>query len=78
MELKQLHQYLPGPALERRVRRVAVDRVHRDMILHGKTEADFSDEDLEYLLDDAEREVWSTIKGNSLKVVLILLGLSWI
>lgn len=78
MELKQLNKYMPGPLVEKRVRQAAVDRVHRDMILHGKTETDFSDEDLEYLLADAERELWSSIKGNSLKVVLVLLGISWL
>ena len=71
-------EYLPGPMLDRKIRKLAVDRVHRDMVLHGKTEADFSDEDLEFLLSDAEREIWSTIKGNSLKVALVLLGVSWI
>ena len=78
MDVKQLKKYLPGQMPEQRVRQSAVDRVHRDMILHGKTEADFSDEDLEYLLADAERELWSSIKGNSLKVALVLLGISWL
>lgn len=64
--------------LDRKIRNLAVDRVHRDMVLHGKTEVDFSDEDLEFLLTDAEREIWSKIKGNSLKVALVLLGFSWL
>jgi hypothetical protein len=78
MDTKRLSRYLPKPLLERKVRGLAVDRVHRDMVLHQKTEADYSDQDLEFLLADAEREIWSSIKGNSLKLALVLLGVSWL
>ena len=78
MEISELRRYLPGPLLRRRVRKLAVDRVHKDMVLHGKKEEDYSDADLEFLLAEAEREVWSSLKGDSLKVALVLLGLSWL
>ena len=48
----------------------------KDLILHSKSEDDLSEEDLEYLLADAEQSVWSDIKQTSLIGVLAMLGLS--
>ena len=76
MELENLKQYFPNRIIARRVRAVAVKRVRKDLILHGKSEDEFSEEDLEYLLADAEQSVWSDIKQTSLIGVLAMLGLS--
>ena len=51
-------------------------RVRKDLILNGKSEEDISEEDLEYLLADAEESVWSDIRQTSLMGVLAMLGLS--
>ena len=55
---------------------MAVKRVRKDLILNGKSEEDISNEDLEYLLADAEESVWSDIRQTSLMGVLAMLGLS--
>ena len=76
MDIEELKQYFPNRIVQRKVRATAVKRVRKDMILAGKAEQDFSEEDLEYLLADAEQSVWSDIKQTSLIGVLAMLGLS--
>ena len=76
MELEELKQYFPNRVIQRKVRSVAVNRVRKDLILHGKSEEELSEEELEYLLADAEQSVWSDIKQTSLIGVLAMLGLS--
>ena len=76
MDIEQLKEYFPNRVIQRRVRAVAVRRVRKDLILHGKSEEDFSEEELEYLLADAETSVWGDIKQTGLIGVLAMLGLS--
>ncbi|MCZ6829278.1 MAG: hypothetical protein O7F73_06770 [Gammaproteobacteria bacterium] len=76
MELEDLKQYFPNRVITSKVRKVAVKRVRKDLILHGKSEDDLSEEELEYLLADAEQSVWSDIKQTSLIGILAMLGLS--
>lgn len=76
MELENLKQYFPNRVITRRVRAVAVKRVRKDLILHGKSEDDLSEQELEYLLADAEQSVWGDIKQTSLIGILAMLGLS--
>jgi hypothetical protein len=76
MDVEELKTYLPHRVVQRRVRAVAVKRVRKDLILHGKSEDELSEEELEYLLADAEQSVWSDIKQTSLIGVLAMLGLS--
>ena len=76
MELEELKEYFPNRIIKRKVREVAVNRVRKELILAGKGEDDLSEEDLEYLLADAERAVWGDIKQTSLVGVLAMLGLS--
>ncbi len=76
MDVEKLKHYFPNRVITRRVRAVAVKRVRKDLILHGKAEDDLSAEELEYLLADAEASVWSDIKQTSLIGVLAMLGLS--
>jgi hypothetical protein len=73
----RLQKYLASPFIKQKVREQAVKRVRKDMILHGKTEDDISEEDLEYRLADAESSVWNEIKQTSLMGVLALIGLSF-
>ena len=76
MELEDLKQYFPNRVIARKVRAVAVKRVRKDLILHGKSEDELSEDELEYLLADAEQSVWGDIKQTSLIGVLAMLGLS--
>lgn len=77
MEIEKLKKYFPHSFLKKKVRAVAVKRVRKDLILHGKSEEDISESDLEYLLADAEQSVWSEIKQTSLLGVLAVLGLNF-
>jgi len=77
MEIKKLKEYFPHSFIKKRVRRVAVKRVRKDLILHGKSEDDLPESDLEYLLADAEDSVWSEIRQTSLLGVLAMLGLNF-
>jgi len=76
METEALKKYFPHRVIKRKVRKVAVKRVRKDLILNGKSEEDISAEDLEYLLADAEESVWSDIRQTSLIGVLAMFGLS--
>ena len=76
METEALKEYFPHRVIKQKVREVAVKRVRKDLILNGKSEEDISEEDLEYLLADAEESVWSDIRQTSLMGVLAMLGLS--
>ena len=76
MDTEALKNYFPNRIIRRRVRAVAVKRVRKDLILHSKAEDELSDDELEYLLADAEQAVWSDIKQTSLIGVLAMLGLS--
>ena len=76
MQLSALRNYLPDRVLRRRIRKAAVRRVRKDLILHGKTEEQMSAQDLEYLLADAEKEVIADIKQTGLLGALALLGIN--
>jgi hypothetical protein len=77
MEIEKLKKYFPHSLIKKKVRVVAVKRVRKDLILHGKSEEDISASDLEYLLADAEESAWSEIKQTSLLGVLAMLGLNF-
>lgn len=76
MQLSALRNYLPDRVLRRRIRKAAVRRVRKDLILHGKSEEQMSAQDLEYLLADAEKEVIADIKQTGLLGALALLGIN--
>lgn len=76
MDLDKLQRYLPNHVIRRRIRRAAVRRVRKDLILHGKSENDLSSEDLEYLLADAEKDVIADLKQTGLVGALALLGIN--
>ena len=76
MDLKALEKYLPQRMLRRRIRRVAARRVRKDLILHGKSENDMTQDELEYLLADAEKDVIADLKQTGLIGALALLGIN--
>jgi len=62
--------------VRQRLRKLAVSRVRKDIIHAGRKEADYSTEDLEYLVADKEREIWSGIGWKSFGIVALLLGIN--
>lgn len=76
MDQHRLQSYLPNRLLQRRIRRLAVRRVRKDLILHGKREDQISHDDLEYLLADAEKDVIADLKQAGLLGALALLGIN--
>ncbi len=75
MDLERLQALLPHKVFNRRVRKAAIRRVRKDLILHGKSEHDLSKEELEYLVADAETDVKSDLQKAGLLGALALLGL---
>ena len=65
---------MPDRVFMRRVRAAAIRRVRKDLVLHGKSEQDFSKEDLEYLVADAETDVKNDLQKAGLIGVLAILG----
>ncbi|WP_439101000.1 hypothetical protein [Congregibacter sp.] len=63
-------------AVRKRLREAAVAKVRQDIIHAGRTEADYDDEDLEYLVAEKEKEIWSGLGWKSFGVVALLLGIN--
>jgi hypothetical protein len=76
MDLDRLKSVMPHRVFNRRVRKAAIRRVRKDLILHGKSETDLSQEELEYLVADAETDVKSDLQKAGLLGALALLGLN--
>jgi len=62
--------------VRQKLRSLAVDRVRKDIIHAGRKEEDYSAEDLEYLVADKEKEIWSGIGWKSFGIVALLLGIN--
>ena len=75
MDLERLKSLMPNRVFNRRVRKAAIKRVRKDLILHGKSEHDLSEEELEYLVADAESDVIGDLQKAGLLGALALLGL---
>jgi hypothetical protein len=63
-------------AVRRRLREAAVAKVRQDIIHAGRSEADYSQEDLEYLVAEKEKEIWSGIGWKGFGIVALLLGIN--
>lgn len=61
---------------KRRIRRLAVRRVRRDLILNGRDEHKMTEEELEYLLSDAENQVVMDLQKTGLIALAAGFGLS--
>jgi hypothetical protein len=66
----------PPKVVRQKLRSLAVDHVRKDIIHAGRKEEDYSAEDLEYLVADKEKEIWSGIGWKSFGVVALLLGIN--
>ncbi|MGB1556365.1 MAG: hypothetical protein ACPHCJ_01145 [Oceanococcaceae bacterium] len=76
MDFGQLGEYLPHRLIRKRIRKTAIRRVRRELVLRGKQESEFSAEELEYLLADEEKAVISELQRTSLFGALALLGIN--
>ncbi len=63
-------------ALRKRLRAAAVAKVRKDIIHAGRNEDDYSQEDLEYLVAEKEKEIWSGIGWKGFGIVALLLGIN--
>ena len=62
--------------VRQKLRTLAIARVRKDIIHAGRKEEDYSAEDLEYLVADKEKEIWSGIGWKSFGIVALLLGIN--
>lgn len=63
-------------ALRKRLRAAAVAKVRQDIIHAGRRESDYAPEDLEYLVAEKEKEIWSGIGWKGFGIVALLLGIN--
>ena len=63
-------------AVRQKLRKAAVAKVRQDIIHAGRQETDYSEEDLEYLIAEKEKEIWSGIGWKGFGVVALLLGIN--
>jgi hypothetical protein len=63
-------------AVRQKLRKMAVAHVRKDMIHAGRREEDYSDDDLEYLVAEKEKEIWSGIGWKGFGIVALLLGIN--
>jgi hypothetical protein len=75
VDIERLKSLMPHKVFNRRVRVAAIKRVRKDLILHGKSENELSEEELEYLVADAESDVISDLQKAGLLGALAFFGL---
>jgi uncharacterized protein involved in copper resistance len=63
-------------AVRRKLREAAVAKVRQDIIHAGRREGDYKAEDLEYLVAEKEKEIWSGIGWKGFGIVALLLGIN--
>ena len=63
-------------AVRKRLREAAVAKVRQDIIHAGRTEAEYAQEDLEYLVAEKEKEIWSGLGWKGFGIVALLLGIN--
>jgi hypothetical protein len=63
-------------AVRKRLREAAVAKVRQDIIHAGRTEAEYAQDDLEYLVAEKEKEIWSGLGWKGFGIVALLLGIN--
>lgn len=63
-------------AVRRKLREAAIAKVRKDIIHAGRQEADYTAEELEYLVAEKEKEIWSGIGWKGFGIVALLLGIN--
>ncbi|MFT6955736.1 MAG: hypothetical protein ACJAYC_000737 [Halieaceae bacterium] len=62
--------------VRQRLRTAAIAAVRSDIIHAGRVEAAYSSEDLEYLVAEKEKAIWSGIGWKGFGIVTLLLGIN--
>lgn len=62
--------------VRQRLRTMAVAGVRKDIIHAGRTEDDYSAEDLEYLVAEKEKEIWAGFGWKGFGIAALLLGIN--
>ncbi|MBT4520515.1 MAG: hypothetical protein HOC23_10960 [Halieaceae bacterium] len=62
--------------VRQKLRTLAVAGVRKDIIHSGRKEDDYSEQDLEYLVAEKEREIWSGIGWKGFGIAALLLGIN--
>jgi len=68
--------FRPPKVIRQKLRSLAVARVRKDMIHAGRKEEEYSDDDLEYLVAEKEKEIWSGIGWKGFGIAALLLGIN--
>lgn len=63
-------------AVRKRLRAAAVAKVRQDIIHAGRQESDYAARDLEYLVAEKEKEIWSGIGWKGFGIAALLLGIN--
>ena len=58
------------------MRERAIAKVRQDIIHAGRAETDYSEEELEYLVAEKEKEIWSGIGWKGFGIAALLLGIN--
>ena len=76
METGEKNRIRVPRALRQRLRNRAIAKVRQDMIHAGREESSYSEEELEYLVAEKEKEIWSGIGWKGFGVAALLLGIN--
>jgi hypothetical protein len=76
--VKSLNAYNPHTKYKKIIREKAISRAKTRIIIAGRTPEEFSQEDLEVVVQEEESKIKSDIKSKGLLAVLALLGVSWL
>lgn len=63
-------------SVRKRLRKAAIAKVRQDIIHAGRAEDDYSEDELEFLVAEKEKEIWSGLGWKSFGVVALLLGIN--
>ena len=63
-------------AVRQKLRNMAVAGVRKDIIHAGRQEEEYSREELEYLVAEKEKEIWSGIGWKGFGIAALLLGIN--
>ncbi len=62
--------------VRQKLRTLAVSQVRQDIIHAARKEEDYSSDELEYLVAEKEKEIWSGIGWKGFGIVALLLGIN--
>ena len=62
--------------VRQRLRNRAIAKVRQDMIHAGRDESSYSEQELEYLVAEKEKEIWSGIGWKGFGIAALLLGIN--